>query len=165
MNGAIGLPISAALLIATAMATATATLTTIATAATATLASIAAATAATAATAVTAASATLTAVTAATATLTAVTTAALLVEGLGLRSVDPQGTTLEFLAVDGLNGSVDLRLVTERHERKPFGSARFTVSDDFHPLDGSVSGEEFGNFLFSGRVGQVAHVDVHIQSG
>jgi len=102
----------------------------VATAAT-TISAVAAAAAATAA---------FTAVAAAT-TAAARTTAAGL-EFLGLRGVDAKLAALIVVAVESLDGSVQLALVAESHESKSFGSAGFAVGDDFDPFNRSVSGEE-----------------------
>jgi hypothetical protein len=96
--------------------------------------------AAAAAVATTTAAAAFTAVAAATAAAARTTAAGL--EFFRLRGVDAKLAALIVVAVESLDGSVQLALVAESHESKSFGSAGFAVGDDFDPFNRSVSGEE-----------------------
>jgi hypothetical protein len=118
----------------------------VAAAATTTITAAAAVAAATTAATITAAAAVAT--TAAAAAFTAVAAAAAArttaagLEFFRLRGVDAKLAALIVVAVESLDGSVQLALVAESHESKSFGSAGFAVGDDFDPFNRSVSGEE-----------------------
>jgi hypothetical protein len=131
--------VAAATAAAFVAAATTTTITAAAVAATTTAAAtITAAAAATAAVATAAAA--FTAVAAATAAAARTTAAGL--EFFRLRGVDAKLAALIVVAVESLDGSVQLALVAESHESKSFGSAGFAVGDDFDPFNRSVSGEE-----------------------
>jgi hypothetical protein len=130
--------VAAATAAAFVAAATTTTITAAAVAATTTAATITAAAAATAAVATAAAA--FTAVAAATAAAARTTAAGL--EFFRLRGVDAKLAALIVVAVESLDGSVQLALVAESHESKSFGSAGFAVGDDFDPFNRSVSGEE-----------------------
>jgi hypothetical protein len=119
---------------------AAATTTTITAAAVAATTTAAATITAAAAVATTTAAAAFTAVAAATAAAARTTAAGL--EFFRLRGVDAKLAALIVVAVESLDGSVQLALVAESHESKSFGSAGFAVGDDFDPFNRSVSGEE-----------------------
>jgi len=148
-EGNVGLPTSAAATAATAITAAATTFVATATAA----AFIAAATAATFVAATTT-------TTAAVATTTESTTTWAGFFWLGC--VHAQRAAVVVILVKGLDGRVQLGLVTECHEGEAFGLAGLTVGDDFDPFDRSKSGEEAGDVSFSSGVGQVAHVNVHL---
>jgi hypothetical protein len=128
--------VAAATAAAFVAAATTTTITAAAVAATTTAATITAAAAAAVATA----AAAFTAVAAATAAAARTTAAGL--EFFRLRGVDAKLAALIVVAVESLDGSVQLALVAESHESKSFGSAGFAVGDDFDPFNRSVSGEE-----------------------
>jgi hypothetical protein len=128
--------VAAATAAAFVAAATTTTITAAAVAATTTAATITAA----AAVATTTAAAAFTAVAAATAAAARTTAAGL--EFFRLRGVDAKLAALIVVAVESLDGSVQLALVAESHESKSFGSAGFAVGDDFDPFNRSVSGEE-----------------------
>jgi hypothetical protein len=132
--------VAAATAAAFVAAATTTTITAAAVAATTTAATITAAAAAAAAAAVATAAAAFTAVAAATAAAARTTAAGL--EFFRLRGVDAKLAALIVVAVESLDGSVQLALVAESHESKSFGSAGFAVGDDFDPFNRSVSGEE-----------------------
>jgi hypothetical protein len=127
--------VAAATAAAFVAAATTTTITAAAVAATTTAATITAAAAA-----VATAAAAFTAVAAATAAAARTTAAGL--EFFRLRGVDAKLAALIVVAVESLDGSVQLALVAESHESKSFGSAGFAVGDDFDPFNRSVSGEE-----------------------
>ncbi len=151
----VGLPAVAAAATFVAAATAAFVATAAATAisATATAATISAAATTTAIAAATAAAVTATAATTAftaVATATAAATVAAAATGAGaagsgffrLGCVHAERATLMVVAVERLNGGIQLALVAESDKSEPLGLACLTVGDDFYPFDRSVSGEE-----------------------
>lgn len=143
--------------IAAAFVAAAATVTTTA------ISAIAAATAAFVAAAATAISAVAAATAAAFVTTTTATAAAISAGAWGFRfgCVYAKGTALKVISVEGFNSRIELALITEGNKREAFRAARFTVGDDFDPVNGAKLCEEVCDVFFGSRVGQVAHIDVH----
>lgn len=75
--------------------------------------------------------------------------------------VHTKGAPLEFRTIQSLDGSFGLFSLIHRYKSKTFGSPSGEIRNNFNPGNCSVRTEHFTECIFTCRIGQIAHVDIH----